>query len=121
MNVKEVKLRLPMLHSLGRCKGNSERNILFSHLDDESFKFVCRCLQSVISDPSQLPYKRKQMDKIRESLAKDKHRLKYLINAKHSNLERKRKAARQSGEGLGVLLSILTPVLINLVSNALSK
>ena len=121
MDVKEVKLHLPMLHSLGRCKGNCERNILFSHLNDKSFDFVCRCLSKVINNPSLLPYKKAQLEKVRTALGRDKNRIKYLINPNRTNLEKKRKVVRQSGEGIGILLSALVPLLINVVSNALSK
>ena len=118
MEVKNVKNFLPLMHSIGRCHGNSERNILFSHLDNKSLKFVCHWLGVCCSDPSVLKLDPKKLKSLKKLLTRDKERIKY-ITGKKGKIEEKRKLARQSGEGLGVLLGVLAPILINLVKLSL--
>ena len=120
MEVKNIQAFLPLMHSIGRCHSNSERNILFSHLDNKSLNFVCHWLGVGCRDPSVLKLDPKKVRKLRKLLARDKDKLRYLTSKKGKIVE-KRKLARQSGEGLGVLLGVLAPILINLVKTAIEK
>lgn len=124
MDIKDVRIFVPLLHSMGRCKGNCERNILMSHLDDKSFKFMCHWLRKGVTDPSVLNLSQKKLGTLRKVLKRDKDRLKYITTSgggsgkiNHS----RRVAVRQSGEGIGMLLGALAPVLINLVRKLVTK
>ena len=123
MDIKSVKNFLPLLHSMNRCRGNCERNILLSHLDDRSFNFVCKWMQKGVNDPSILNLSKKKLASLRSVLGRDKERVKYITREGKTGRVNKlrRVAVRQSGEGVGVLLGVLAPVLINLVRNLLTK
>ena len=120
MNIREINNNLPLLHSLYKCPGNSERNILFSHLDDKSFKFLCQCIQKCIADPSILKLSNPHLSRIRKTLVQDKDRVNYAIKSGRVT-KNKRIAIRQSGEGIGLLLGVLAPVLISLVKDLITK
>ena len=120
MEIREIRNNLPLLHSLYKCPGNSERNILFSHLDDNSFKFICGWLKKCVNDPSFLNLPNRKLTHLRHILARDKNRITKLTKAGKVTTT-KRKAVRQSGEGIGILLSVLAPVLISLVKDLVTK
>jgi len=73
-----------------------------------------------IADPSLLQLSTGRLKKLRSVLEKDKKRLRYLTN-KGKVTKPKRAAARQSGEGIGILLGVLAPVLINLAKDLITK
>ena len=120
MEFKTVKQYLPLLHSLNKCQGNCERNILLSHMDDDAFRFICGQINKSIQNPESLKLSSARLKKLRNSLEKDKSKIKYLT-AKSGNIKRKRKVVRQSGQGLGLLVGILAPVLIELVRGLVTK
>lgn len=57
---------------------------------------------------------------LRKNLERDKKRIKYLTK-RGGNINRKKKAVKQSGEGIGMLLGVLAPILINLVKSLVSS
>lgn len=114
MEIKEIKNYLPLLHSMHKCSGNCERNILMSHLDDQSFNFVCKWLKKSVNDPSMLQVSSPKLKRLRAILERDRSKVKYLTGS-GGNIIRKRRIVRQSGEGIGLLLGALAPTLINLV------
>lgn len=120
MDLHQVHPFIPLLHSLHTCKGLSEKNILMSHLDDRSFKFMCNMMSKCINQPDLLNLKSGKLTTLRKKLLLDRERIKYLT-AKGKVTEAKRRAVRQSGEGVGALLGVLAPVLINLVKGLLTK
>lgn len=120
MDIKEVKAYAPLMHSMQKCKGNCERNILMSHLDEPSFKFVCRALANSIENPGSLNLSRSRIGKLRTALQKDKSKLRYLTNSS-GQIAKKRKIVRQSGEGIGLLLGAVAPALIELVRHLVTK
>ena len=120
MEAKEVRPYAPLLHSLHRCNGNPERQILMSHMNDNSLQFLCKMLGKCIENPSMLGLSPARLKKLRGVLSRDKSKIKYLTKTS-GNLQRKRKLMQQSGEGLGMLVGILSPILINLVKNLISK
>lgn len=91
-----------------------------SHLDDRSFKFMCNMMSKCINQPDLLNLKSGKLTTLRKKLLLDRERIKYLT-AKGKVTEAKRRAVRQSGEGVGALLGVLAPVLINLVKGLLTK
>ena len=120
MEFKTVKQYLPLLHSLNKCQGNCERNILLSHMDDQAFNFICGQINKSIQNPETLNLSNGRLKRLRTALERDKAKIKYLT-APGGNIARKRKVVRQSGQGLGLLVGILAPVLINLVKDLIVK
>ena len=120
MEIKELKTYLPLMHSLGQCRDASCRNILMSHLDDPSFKFVNSWITRGVHSPSILKLSPKRLNTLRTVLSHDKSRIKYLTGQKGA-IKRKKAAVRQSGKGIGVLLGILAPLVINLVKDLITK
>lgn len=120
MDIKEIKTHLPLLHSMHKCHGNCERNILMSHMDDKSFQFLCKAMNNSVQNPSTLNLSTSRLRKLRKVLERDKDRLKYLTKPKGS-LHRKKLIVKQSGEGIGLLLGVLAPALIEVIRNLVSK
>lgn len=120
MDIKQLRGYLPMLHSLNKCKGNCERNILMSHLEDKSFNFVCKMIGKTVNDPSMLGLSPSKLNHLRLKLTRDRARVKYLTKD-GGVMTRKRRSVRQSGEGIGAILGILLPIVINLISGAFKK
>lgn len=116
MEFKMVKQYLPLLHSLNSCRGNCERSILLSHMDDGAFNFICGQIDKSIRNPERLKLSPSRLMRLRHALERDKAKIKYLTS-KGKNISRKRKLVRQSGQGLGLLVGALAPALIQLVSN----
>lgn len=119
--MKEVKSFLPLLHSMKQCRGNNERNILMSHMDDPSFDFLCKWMGKTISSPSLLNLSSARTKKLKSMLERDKRNIKYITRGGHGTNKRKRKLVRQSGEGIGLLVGILAPILVNLVTDLIKK
>ena len=120
MDFKNIQNFLPLLHSLNKCHGNAERNIIMSHLDEDTFKFLCHWLDKGCKDPTLLKISNARLKKLRSVLQKDQKKLKYLTSGKGTTAK-KRKIVRQSGEGIGMLLGILGPILIDVVVRALKN
>ena len=120
MDIKEIRSYAPSLHSLHKCNGNPERQILMSHMSDSALQFMCKVLGQCIEDPAMLKLSAPQLKKLQSMLQQDKTKIKYLTN-NQGNLKRKRRLVQQSGQGLGLLVGILSPILINLVKNLISK
>ena len=120
MEIGNVKSFVPLLHSIYRCHGNCERNILMSHLDEPSFNFVCNWMNKCINDPSILKLPARKLNILRKAIGPESKKIKYLTS-KGGSIAKKRKIVKQSGEGIGLLLGILAPVLINLVKDLVTK
>ena len=120
MEIKELKTYLPLMHSLRQCQDASCRNILMSHLDEPSFKFVNSWVTKGVQSPEILQLSPKPMHKLRSVLSHDKACLKYLTGRK-GTIKRKKTTVKQSGKGIGVLLGILAPLVINLVKDLIAK
>lgn len=103
-----------------KCRGNCERNILMSHLDDKSFNFVCKWMKKSVEDPAMLGLSSGKLKNLRSVLERDRSKIKYLTGA-GGNMERKRRIVRQSGEGIGLLLGTLAPALVSLVRSLIKK
>ena len=120
MDIKEIRSYAPLLHSLHKCNGNPERQSLMSHMSDAARQFMCKVLGQCIEAPGMLKLSAPRLKKLRGMLQQDRTKIKYLTNDR-GNLKRKRKLVQQSGQGLGLLVGILSPILINLVKNLISK
>lgn len=120
MEFKTVKSYLPLLYSLNKCHGNCERNILLSHMDNDAFHFMCGQIRKSIEHPESLKLPSARLKRLRTALEPDAKKLKYLTS-KSGNIKKKRKVVRQSGQGLGMLVGILAPILINLVKDLVTK
>lgn len=120
MDIKQMKTYLPLMHSLSQCKDAACRNILMSHLDEPSFKFVNSWVMRGINDPQMLKLPPRRLKTLKQVLMPDRKKLMYLTGQK-GNIKRKKKWVKQSGKGIGVLLGILTPLVVNLVKDLIAK
>lgn len=89
-------------------------------MDDQAFNFICGQINKSIQNPETLNLSNGRLKRLRTALERDKAKIKYLT-APGGNIARKRKVVRQSGQGLGLLVGILAPVLINLVKDLIVK
>lgn len=120
MDIKELKTFAPLMYSLQKCQSNACRSILLSHLDEPSFNYVTKWMKKGTSEPSILNLSPNQLKKLKTSLEKDRKRVKYLTKPGGS-FYRKRNVVKQSGEGIGLLLGVLAPVVIELVKKIIEK
>ena len=120
MDIREIRTYAPLLHSICQCRGNDERTVLMSHLNDPALKFICKWMDRGVSDPSLLRLSPKRLKRLKSALERDKARVKYLTKP-GGNMARKRSNIRQSGQGVGLLLAVLAPTLINLVKEFIHK
>ena len=110
----EIKTFLPLLYSLQRCGSHCERN------DDPTFSFLCKATRQAVFNPKVLNLSDNKREQLKQLLSKDKTKIKYLTNSK-GNIKRKRKVVRQSGEGLGTLIAIIAPILIDQIVRAINR
>lgn len=120
MEIKQIKHYLPLMHSINQCKDAACRNVIMSHLDDPSFNFVNSWVRRGVHDPGMLKLSPQRLRKLKTMLSNDKAKVKYLTSQK-GILKRKKKIVRQTGRGIGVLLGILAPLVINLVKDLIKK
>lgn len=121
MSKSQLRSYAPLFHSIQKCPSNACRAVLFSHLDGPSFQYVLKWLRHCVQDPQVLNLKPRQLKKLKEVLGKDRERLKYLTRNGIGSVSRTRRAVKQSGEGIGLLLGILAPVIIDLVTKIVNK
>lgn len=120
MDIRELKTFAPLMYSLQKCPSNACRSVLLSHLDEPSFNYVTKWMKKGTSEPSILNLSPNQLKKLKSSLEKDKKRVKYLTKPGGS-FQRKRNVVKQSGEGIGILLGVLAPVVVELVKKIIEK
>lgn len=89
-------------------------------MDDGTLNFLCDQIGKSIENPEMLKLGPAKLKKLRNALEPDRAKLKYLTK-RGASISRKRKIARQSGQGLGILVGILAPILINVVRNLVAK
>lgn len=120
MDIRNLKAYAPLMHSLNQCRNPACRNIIMSHLDEPSFRFVNSWVTKGITKPEMLKLSPQRLKTLKGVMAKDRNRLKYLTSPK-GTLKGKKTRVRQSGKGIGVLLGILTPLVINMIKNLVKK
>ena len=103
------------LHLLRVIKGlkKDEFETLIDYLNDKNIDHICECLYNVLN--TDLRLKKTQVTKLKTHIKKNmnKKRLRVITNKKASLLK-KRKALKQEGRGLPLLLASVIPFLANL-------
>lgn len=93
-----------------------------SHMEDGAFNFLCKEIGKTVENPERLNLNSARLTRLRRSLEPDKARIKYLTSSrKNAGNKRKRQVVRQSGQGLGLLIGALAPVLIGLVKDFIKR
>lgn len=108
--MKEKKKYLELLSALKKIS-RTEREKIVPYLKDEAVEFICECFHNVIYTDLKLKNKKSLGRKLKSSCSI--HRLK-VISSKNRPLSVKRKALKQEGAGLGLILSAAIPFLMNL-------
>ena len=104
MNKRKWKPHLKMLQALNSLSSEQKNDIL-KYMNDEGIDVICECIKNAVYN-SEI-----NKDKALISvMKKDKKLYRYLANAKPKILS-KRKRIVQTGEGLGVILGTLIPLL----------
>lgn len=103
------------LHLLRAIKGmkKEEFETLIDYLNDKSIDHICECVFNVLNTDMKLS--KQQVSKLRTHVKKNmnRKRLKMIANKKTSLLKR-RKALKQEGGALPLLLASVIPFLANL-------
>ena len=81
---------------------------------------MCKALDNSVKNPENLNLTSAKLRRLRQVLKKDRVRVKYLTKP-GGDLNRKRRIVKQSGEGIGLLLGVLAPAVIELVRNLIRK
>ena len=112
MHKRTLKKYVPLIDVLSTLSADHQ-NALVPYLSDES----CECLSSVIFNAlSNNALDKKDRRKLKGALTSQKGKLRYIANHSKPLKTRRRKIA-QLGGGLGVILSILAPLISSLFNN----
>lgn len=101
MKVNNKKKYLDLLSALKKIS-QTERDKIVPYLKDEAVEFICECFHNVIYTDLKLKNRKSLGKKLKSSCSV--HRLK-VISSKNKSLNVKRKALKQEGTGLGLILS----------------
>ena len=108
----EKKKYLPLLEVLHKLNPTDVSNVM-DFLNDDAIDNVCECVYNVLNTDINLSSKKKtQLKKFIKSNCSI-HRLKK-ISKKTLSVSKRRKALKQEGKGLPLLLASVIPFLVNL-------
>lgn len=110
MKMNDKKKYMELLSALKKIS-RTEREKIVPYLKDEAVEFICECFHNVIYTDLKLKNRKSLGKKLKSSCSV--HRLK-VISSKNRSLSAKRKALKQEGAGLGLILSAAVPFLMNL-------
>jgi len=108
----KVKKNLPLYVSLKKLSKETLKHVI-EHLDNNSIDAICECVYNILYTNLNLSKKKKK------TLKKKLHQhcciktLKKISNANVS-VSKRRKALMQEGEGIGLILSAIVPLLTRL-------
>lgn len=112
-NIKtKIKKNLPLYESLKKLPKEALKHVI-EHLDDDSIDAICECVYNVVHTNLNMSKKKKS------TLKKNLHahcclkNLKRISNSKLS-VSKRRKALMQEGQGIGLILSAIVPLLTKL-------
>lgn len=111
-NKSELKNQFHLYKTLHKLPKDTLKHLI-KHLDDQSINQICECVYNVIYTDLKLSKKKKN------SLKKKLHthccvkNLKKISNKKLT-VSKRRKALMQEGEGIGLILSAIIPLLTKL-------
>ena len=108
----EKKKFIPLLNVLTKLKHNEISDII-DFLNDDAIENICECVYNVIHTDLKLPNKKRNKLKNFIKTNCSVHRIKK-ISSKKENIFKRRKALKQEGKGLPMLLATAIPFLIDL-------
>jgi hypothetical protein len=91
----------------------NELTHIIKHIDSKGIEHLCECVFNTIYTDLKLPKNKRR--KIKNKFNNDKSRKNInIITKKQSNILKKRAALLQEGEGLGLILSAIAPLITSL-------
>jgi hypothetical protein len=116
-NMKDIRYYSNLLKLIKKSKSD-DRNVILEHLNDDSIDFICEVIYNVINGKIRLT--KHQTNKLRNKLREDKKCFRYL-SKKGVKTKRRRKLIKQNGRGIGAILSIVLPIILELIANYFIK
>ena len=110
----EKRKYIPLLNTLKKLKPKEMSDII-DFLNDDAIENICECVYNVIHTDLKLPNKKKNKLKNFIKTNCSVHRIKK-ISQKKENIFKRRKALKQEGKGLGMILATAIPFLIDLIA-----
>ena len=104
MDRRKWKPHLKMLQAFNTLSPDQKKSII-RYMNDDGIDVICECIKNAVYNPGINSDK-----ELISIMKKDKNLYRYLANAKPKSVS-KRKRIVQTGEGLGVILSALIPLL----------
>lgn len=111
---KVSQKKIDLYNSLSTIKPNKFTHVV-KHIDREGIESICECVYNTIYTNLGIPNKPRSKIRKMFGTAKSKRNLKIITN-KSIDSERKRKALGQEGEGIGLILATVAPLLASLFS-----
>jgi len=109
-----LKTKFALYKSLQNVKPEHFKELV-THLDDNSVDSICECVYNAIFTDLNIPENEKK--KLKNKLQKNCSRKNLdIISSKDISISRRRKALKQEGRGIGLILSSIIPILTSLFS-----
>jgi hypothetical protein len=115
--IQDMQYFAKLLKLLNKSK-NDDREVILEHLNGNSINYLCEVIYNVIGGNIKLS--KRQINKLRSELQHNKKCFRYLSKI-GGNSDKKRKLIKQNGRGIGTILSIALPIILQLVSEILSR
>jgi hypothetical protein len=115
--LKNMQYFAKLIKLLNKSK-NEDREVILEHLNGNSINYLCEIIYNIIGGNVKLS--KRQINKLRSELQHNKKCYRYL-SKKGGNEERKRKLIKQNGRGIGTILSIALPIILQLITQMLTK
>jgi len=109
------KSKVVLARVLKQMKPDDLKYFILYFLNDTTIEELCEILFNTFKIDLKLPKNKKQKIKNKFNNLKSRRNLNILTN-KTKPVNKKRRALMQEGEGLGVVLSVLAPLITKLVS-----
>ena len=110
MNRKSLKKLHPLLKIISKLS-NEEKQVLLRYLNHEGCRGIYECVHNGLTNPTLSP---EDKDEMRNNLAAKKNWYRKLL--KETDPVRKQQALLQVGEGVGLILEKVVPLLDNYLS-----
>jgi len=118
---REARTFGPVLYSVLNNPNNHQKNVLISHLDDNTFDFFCNCVNSVIYKPDKLKLEESDLDNLRSVLSDEKDLWRFVANPKVSRKRKRKRISIQKGSGIFTLLATVVGIIATLAIDASRK
>lgn len=103
----EIRAYAPALYSIIQNPNPAHNNLIFSHLDDNTFDFVCNCVHELVYNHNRFKLSPKNFDKIQKVLNQEKDTVLYIANKKNSRKKKRAVIKNQSGGVIPAVIQVL--------------